>query len=208
MENLQSRFYFKVADSNFELEKSYRLRYNVYCQEKKWLAEYDCPDGLEKDTYDEYAVNVIALDEDFEVVGLMRILQQKNYGTLPFEKHPSLQGNKVMATSVAELSRFIVRSEKYSMNITKGLLRQVYRTSLDLGLENWTIVIEPSLIRLLKIFGWYFDPVSQPTKYFGAFTQVALGNIKHSESMWPETKPELETYYKANMNDPIAAIAS
>ena len=41
---------------------------------------------------------------------------------------------------------------------------------------------------------------------FGALTQVALGNIKHSESMWPATKPALKTFYTTDMSAASSAM--
>ena len=110
-------YYFKVADSEYELEKAFRLRYKVYCEEKKWLKKEDYPDGIEKDRYDKKAVHVIAFDEEFELVGNMRIIQQKDYRKLPFEDHPSLEGIKTNVPGLVELSRFVIRTDGNSIAV-------------------------------------------------------------------------------------------
>jgi N-acyl-L-homoserine lactone synthetase len=197
MEQMHSELYFKTASTDLELQQCYRMRYQVYCEEKRWLSTRDFPNGMEKDFYDENAVHVMAFDNDFRLVGLMRILQKKDFKVLPFEKHPAMKGKAFMAPDVAELSRLIVTAKKNRMDVTKGLLRAVYQTSRQMGIENWTIVIEPSLMRLLGIFDFVLEPLSLPAKYFGGFTQVALANISRSEKMWHEIKPQSEAFYQS-----------
>ncbi len=195
MELVDTDLYFKTATTVLELEKCFRLRYQVYCEEKRWLSPDDYPNGLEKDFYDEKSIHVMALDEDFQLVGLMRILQNKDYNSLPYENHPAMKDIRFMGSGVAELSRLIVTAKRNRMNVTRGLLRAVYQISRNLGIENWTIVIEPSLMRLLGNFDFVLEPLCTPAKYFGGFTQVALGNISRSEKMWKTTKPLAYTFY-------------
>ena len=82
------------------------------------------------------------------------------------------------------------------MEVTRGLVRAAYQKSIEIGIENVAIIIEPSLMRLLGMLGFVLEPICQPTKYFGGFTQVALVNIARSEEMWRSKKPELSNYYQ------------
>ncbi|MDO8863758.1 PEP-CTERM/exosortase system-associated acyltransferase [Haliea sp. E1-2-M8] len=56
---LASRFheYFKIglAQTQADLEKTYRIRYRVYCDEFSYLPAEDYPDGLESDEYDSFS---------------------------------------------------------------------------------------------------------------------------------------------------------
>lgn len=192
MESLQSDLYFKTAESDLELQSCYRLRFQVYCKEKRWISSKNFPDGLEIDEYDDKAVHVIAMDEDFRVVGLMRIIQEKDFTKLPYIDHPGMKGAEINLPNAAELSRFVVTSSRYRYYVLKGLFRAVYQTSRQLGLEHWIFVSEPSMIRFMEKFKFYFNPICTPAKYYGGFTLVATSNINSHEKIWKQ-RNETET---------------
>ena len=199
MESLQKELYFKVADSDFELQNCYRLRYKVYCEEKRWISPSDFPDKMERDEYDAKAVQVIAMNEDFKIVGTMRILREADFSRLPYQDHPAMNGNKVLADKAAELSRFVVTADQSRYYVVKGLLRAVYQTSRKMGIDNWIFMYEPSLKRLLASFKFYTDPVCLPTKYFGALTMVGLADIPKVEKVWRMNDPETWKFYTNEM---------
>lgn len=184
MESLQSDLYFKTAESDLELQSCYRLRFQVYCKEKRWLSTKNYPDGLEIDEYDDRAVHVIALDEDFQVVGLMRILRGRDYKKLPYLDHPGIRGKQINLPNVGELSRFVVTSSKYRYYVLKGIFRAIYQTSRQLGLEHWVFVSEPSMIRFMERFKFYFNPICTPAKFYGGFTLIATSDINSHEGIW------------------------
>jgi N-acyl-L-homoserine lactone synthetase len=190
METLQSDLYFKTVSTELELQSCYRLRFQVYCKEKRWLSPIDYPGGMETDEYDAKAVHVIAMDEDFKIVGMMRILCEKDFIKLPYYDHPGLKGKKLEAPNVAELSRFVVTASKNRFLVLKGLIRAIYQTSRKIGIGNWVFVSEPSLIRLLEKFKFYFDPISPPSKYYGGFTLVARCDIGRTEAKWRRSDAE------------------
>jgi N-acyl-L-homoserine lactone synthetase len=190
MEPIHSELYFKVAESQLELESCYRMRYQVYCQEKKWLSDQEFHNGLETDEYDSKAINVIAYNEDFQPVGTMRILREQDYNKLPFEDHPGFKGKELKLDNLAELSRFIVIGDKNRNYILKGLIRMIYQTSKKIGIDYWVFVSEPGLIRFLERFRYYFTPVCLPSKYYGGFTLAALCDIKKTESIWYKNDQE------------------
>jgi N-acyl-L-homoserine lactone synthetase len=190
MESLPTELYFKTASTELELQNCYRLRFQVYCKEKRWLSESAFPDGLEIDEYDGKAVHVIAMDEDFKVVGMMRVLREIDFPKLPYYDHPGLKGKKLEASRVAELSRFVVTASKNRFLVLKGLIRAVYQTSRNIGVDNWVFVSEPSMIRFLERFKYYFDPISTPSKYYGGFTLVARCDIGRTEAKWRRSDAE------------------
>jgi N-acyl-L-homoserine lactone synthetase len=194
MESLGSDLYFKTADTDFELQSCYRLRFQVYCKEKRWLPAGNFPDGLEIDEYDEKAVHVIALDEDFTIVGLMRILLENNYGKLPYLNHPAMKGERIDLPNCAELTRFVITPSKYRYYVLKGIFRAAYQVSRRLGVENWIFVSEPSMIRFMDRFKFYFTPFCTPAKYYGGFTLVATCNVAATEEIWRQKDPETLTF--------------
>jgi N-acyl-L-homoserine lactone synthetase len=184
METLHNELYFKIAETQSELQSCYRMRYQVYCQEKGWLSGNDFPDGMESDEYDEKAVHVIAYNEEFQPVGTMRILRNQDFDRLPFQDHPGFKGKELKLKNFSELSRFIVVGEKNRNYILKGLIRMIYQTSKKLGIDYWVFVSEPGMIRFLERYRYYFDPLCLPSKYYGGFTLAALCDIRKTEAVW------------------------
>ncbi|MBN1599466.1 MAG: GNAT family N-acetyltransferase [Bacteroidales bacterium] len=197
MEFLQNELYFKIADTDFELQSCYRLRFHVYCKEKRWLSPGKFPDELEIDEYDDKAVHVIAMDENFKIVGMMRILKESDYKKLPFLDHPGLKGTSFHAPNMAELSRFIVNATQNRYYVLKGLIRAVYQTSRKIGVDNWIFVSEPSLVRFLERFKFYFDPICPPAKYYGGFTLAAQCDIGRTEAIWHRSDHEALMFNQA-----------
>ena len=78
-----------IDDSPHLLEKSQRLRYQVYCVERRFLNAEDYPNQLEFDQFDRDSVHVGVLDADDELIGTARIVKPNSAG-LPFLLHCSL----------------------------------------------------------------------------------------------------------------------
>jgi N-acyl amino acid synthase of PEP-CTERM/exosortase system len=68
------------------LERSYRLRYQVYCLERKFLNARDYPDGLEIDRFDAQALHIGAIDVHGELAGTARVVRPSDLG-LPIFEH-------------------------------------------------------------------------------------------------------------------------
>jgi N-acyl-L-homoserine lactone synthetase len=192
MEREDNDLYFKIAESVLDLEKCYRLRYQVYCEEKRWLSPNDFPDGMETDEFDNKAVHVMALDADFNCVGIMRIIKDCDHDRLPFLDHPGMKGKSYKTNNLAELSRFVITAKTNRHLVLKGLLRLVYLTSRRIGVDNWVYVSEPSLIRFIDRYKYYFNPICAPAKYYGGFTLIAACDISETEARWKTN--DMETW--------------
>jgi N-acyl amino acid synthase of PEP-CTERM/exosortase system len=100
-----------IDDAPQLLEKSYRLRYQVYCVERRFLSEEDYPDQLEVDEFDTRAVHVGAVDAHGELVGTVRILKGTVAG-LPMFRHCSLFPDQATlydsANTLVEVSRLAI----------------------------------------------------------------------------------------------------
>jgi len=68
------------------LEQSYRLRYQVYCLERKFLRAEDYPNGLEIDEFDRHAAHIGAIDSHGELAGTARVVRASEQG-LPIFEH-------------------------------------------------------------------------------------------------------------------------
>ena len=68
------------------LDKSYSLRYQVYCLERKFLRAEDYPQGLEIDEFDRHSIHVGAVDARGELAGTARAVKISEIG-LPLFRH-------------------------------------------------------------------------------------------------------------------------
>jgi N-acyl-L-homoserine lactone synthetase len=192
--------YFKRADTEKELKSCQSIRYKVYCKERKWLTAAHYPDELESDIYDEKSPTFIALNDDFDVVGLMRVIKGSDYGTLPFLDHPSIRKIDVNISTMIELSRYIVVSSKNRSLISHGIFRISHHYCRQHGITDYVILIEPSLHRLIERFYWFYKPMCTPALYYGAFTYPAICNVKQIEKIWYTKYPMNYQFYMDKSN--------
>jgi len=68
------------------LEQSYRLRYEVYCLERKFLPAEHYPSGLEIDEFDCHSVHVGALDNSGALAGTARAVKASALGLPIFDR--------------------------------------------------------------------------------------------------------------------------
>ena len=68
------------------LDKSYGLRYQVYCLERKFLRASDYPEGLEIDEFDRHSIHVGAVDGCGELAGTARVVTISEIG-FPLFRH-------------------------------------------------------------------------------------------------------------------------
>jgi N-acyl amino acid synthase of PEP-CTERM/exosortase system len=93
------------------LEEIYRLRYEVYCLERKFLSADDFPDGLESDEYDPCSTQIAAYNLDDVIVGSVRLVQPTPSLQFPFEAHCKVFEDYKFPSREAsgEISRLVVR---------------------------------------------------------------------------------------------------
>jgi N-acyl amino acid synthase of PEP-CTERM/exosortase system len=75
-----------IDDRRALLERGYRLRYQVYCVERKFLRAEDYPDGLEIDRFDRHAIHVGAIDMHGDLAGTARVVRPSEIGLPIFER--------------------------------------------------------------------------------------------------------------------------
>lgn len=88
-----------------------RLRYEVYCEECKFLAAADYLSGLETDEFDSRSVHVAAHNQNDQVVGTVRLVMAMVEQAFPFEEHCSVFPDFAFPPKeqCAEVSRLIVK---------------------------------------------------------------------------------------------------
>jgi N-acyl amino acid synthase of PEP-CTERM/exosortase system len=168
------------------------IRYQVYCLERKFenAAEHD--NGLERDDFDATAIHSLVFHRPtLDPIGTARLILPHHAASgLPIER--LLQENGLRAedhfpmATVAEVSRFSISNqlrrrcskessetdagrarETCSVLPCLGLLQDLLRGSVALGLTHWAAVMEPKLLRMLAGMGIHTTPVGPLVSYHG-----------------------------------------
>ena len=121
-------FDFSVIDGFHQLQDSYLLRYQVYCQQMGFLtsdAYTSDTSELETDQYDQHSIHIGGVDKEGGLVDSVRLVQSSNLG-FPLQEHCVLfdEHKKLFdktddeLSHYAEISRLVV-----SPNTISGLTR-------------------------------------------------------------------------------------
>jgi N-acyl-L-homoserine lactone synthetase len=151
----------------------FRLRFEVYCVERNFLPGMN---GLEFDEFDKNSRHVALRNRHSgELVGTVRMVMPVSGGTE--HRFPMLQVcepahlDLLPVTSTVEISRFAIsksrRGPSASALLRLGLVQGLVRLSGELGLTHWCAVMEPSLLRLLRMTSINFVPVGPLVEYHG-----------------------------------------
>jgi N-acyl amino acid synthase of PEP-CTERM/exosortase system len=151
-----------------------RLRYEVYCLERRFVDAALCAEGQESDEYDPHAVHFAATTPAGSVVATLRLVLDSPLG-FPLEAHAdglieTRPGTERARTG--EISRLIVAPDYRAGTIRQplmllGLFRHLYEECCRLGLGYLVAGMEGSLARLLRRLGILFLPLGASINYFG-----------------------------------------
>lgn len=185
MAAVRQEFAVEIADTPETQAEAFRLRYQVYCLERKFEPGLD---GLETDAYDAMSHHLllrhIASQEAIGTVRLIRPRLRGPHSELPMEQLSSLlKLRQLPRERVAEVSRFALSKSRRVASGCMGhllrlaLIRGIVQLSGDLKLSHWCALMEPKLLRLLQTSSIYFHQVGGLLEHHG-FRQpsyVALG---------------------------------
>jgi len=163
---------FISAETREDLEKVFRLRYQVYCVELGVESKNDS--GLHKDIYDEYAVHFLALDNNDEPVGTLRALPN-NPLRFPMEADFPLADymNKKGISRAVEGGRFAIKKTilpearaVVGFGLMKGLIDYCRATGIN-DIFNTTQV---KIVKRFAVTG--FHQIGEPFEYRGSWAGV------------------------------------
>jgi len=213
-----------LDDSPQLLEKSYRLRYQVYCLERKFLPAEDYPYGLELDEFDREAVHVGVVDPHGELAGTARVIHTGSTG-LPVLRYCTLfsnetvlndAGNKVVEPSRLSISRNYTRRRddgfygipevpdsteqaKWPQRSNRGgvfgtLLKGLYQATKRLGATHWIVATEKSLQRRLVQFGMPFSLAGPESDFGGLVAPYIMSLAEWDEVILSRQIPALDDF--------------
>lgn len=176
------------------LQRSYALRYDVYCHERDFLPAADYPDGLEHDAFDRHSVHLGVVNTRGDLVATARLVELGD-AHLPFSDHCCIFPDEPVlhdpTRRVVEISRLLV-SRKHNLRPRDGyqgvqgpavgsdglnrrgggaivfaLYKTIYQTSKRRGFSHWVIAAEESLRRLVARYGFPFRAIGPVSDYYG-----------------------------------------
>lgn len=182
-----------VADTPELIAEVFRLRYQVYCVEKGYEPGYD---GMESDEFDSDARHVLLIHRaSGDAVGTVRVVPSSSTSGvrgLPMAAvcAPSVMRNLPPRTT-GEISRFALSKQRRmscraGSMVRLGLMQGIVRLSGELGLADWCAIMEPMLLRLLRMNAIHFAPLGPLVEYHG-LRQPSCGNIARVlAQMWAQ----------------------
>jgi N-acyl amino acid synthase of PEP-CTERM/exosortase system len=201
-DSLSPYFVGQVLDTDRRLlDESYRLRYQVYCLERRFLSPDPYPDQMETDVYDPYSVHIGVVNLQSELAATTRLVQQSEAGQPMFDHCTIFPGTSIRddeTRKIVEISRLSVSrrynrragDDFYSLQGLTGrtdgperrrngelvmtLYKAVYQASKRRGFTHWLAATEKSLQRLIARYGFPFRPIGPETDYFGSVTPYLL----------------------------------
>lgn len=204
-------YIFRKAKGERDYHDLFKLRYRVYCLEKKWLDKNNYPDQKERDTYDSYSTHFIAQGVNGQIVATSRLIEYwRTVEGLPIQKHPKLSNWFSEKKMCAEMSRFAidynikeldVKPWVMGKKITLGLTHAIYHYSKSIGIEEIYIVAEIPFMSLMNSWGFCFKTIAEPDFYMGDICIPAILNIEECEKHMQIKKPSLYQWFQKEITN-------
>lgn len=182
-----------------DLEEAYKLRYEIFCKELKWLPLNAKEE--DKDQYDEKAVHFGVFNKESILIGYNRIVLPKN----PFmveEVFIDLIKNYNLSKKeedIIEISRLGVRKE-YRNSTSFGridllLCKLIYFWSLENKIRYWLMVVRTEYLNSIR----NILPCNQigDIKYYqkGVGTIAAIIDLREAENHILKENPSLYKWF-------------
>ena len=186
--------YFSTASASnaASFQLAFALRYQVYCIERQFEDPTPQLNNQESDQFDRHSIHSLLIYRPTqEVIGTARlILPLSSPESLPIQRLLRMNGidseQYFPNGTVGEVSRFAISKEYrrrlfvssdfgQTAGLTRlrsnlpflGLVQEVLRQSIDVGVEYWAAIMEPQLMRMLASIGIEFSPVGPLISYHG-----------------------------------------
>lgn len=159
---------YRIVENAEEKKLIYKLRYDIYCEEKKWLDSSNYLKCQESDKYDESSLHFGAFDINNILVGSVRLILPKNGMAIPIEKdfEISISSNQ----KKVEISRLVIPKDRRGLNILGGLLWEIYNWGITNDITHAYAIVEINLLNYINRKGYPFKTIKEGKNYFGAYT--------------------------------------
>lgn len=202
---MNNKITYRIVTEPDLIEKIYRLRYQIYVEELKFISPHRCSNGKEIDKFDLIAIHIGAFDSEGELCGAVRLVPDSEF-KFPLEEHcyyPLIEHYIGLSRKrIFEISRLVI-SKKYRFNgpgsnyfkrltpLLFGMYSVAYHESVKLGINYWIAAMEHSLFKLVGNHGFKFRQIGEPIEYFGKVTPY-LGDLETIEELVNAPQKNLE----------------
>lgn len=195
------------------------LRFQIYCEECKFLPESQYPDKLESDDCDRLSAHFCTFNLREELIGYVRLVGPDAEGLFPFQHHgAALHRDTVLPppARAAEISRLMVRRDYRrrrgdtlsGANVAEedqhpvperrnsqpqallSMFHQMYLYSLENDVQYWYAAMERALVRSLSRMGFAFQQLGPETDYYGPVAPY-LADLRKLEDAVGAASPPL-----------------
>lgn len=197
---LQNNYLVEWAKDEPTIEAALKLRYQVFCIEEGVIPSIE-GSLLERDQHDADAHHIILKERATgEVVGTVRLLTEGE--GLPMRAACGPLMDEFPLQTMGEVSRFSLFGTSSAGLYRLGLLRGIYRVSLQLGLTHWCAMMEPRLLRLLNATGIKFNPLGPMVEAYGP-RQPSTASVAESVNYIRDRRPEYFDYVIRPLEDEL-----
>jgi N-acyl amino acid synthase of PEP-CTERM/exosortase system len=194
------------------MKEHYRLRYQVYCVERKFLPAANFPHGLEMDDFDRHAGHVGAMDARGTLAATARVVKVTAAGPgLPLFQHCKIFAEETELldpdNTVVEISRLSM-SRAYRRRQLNGLsegrdvrrdvfltvLKAIYQATKRLGATHWVAATEISLQRMVAQYRFPFRAVGPECDYGGRVSPYLMNLAEFDLVILSRRIPELDDF--------------
>lgn len=220
----QCYFEFRQVDASPDwMEEAFKLRYQVYCLERDFLAASDYPSEMESDEFDSHSEHFSAYDRMEQIAGSVRLVRHSEHLGYPFQAHCPVYPDVTLPPDgeAEEISRLVV-SKNYRRRrednwigineedvqpppdiaakrgghpiIVLGLYRAMFAYSRANGVRYWYAAMERSLARLLGRYGFDFTQIGPQVDYYGPVA-VYLADLRALEARVSAENPTLFKWF-------------
>src|SRR5437867_12338611 len=156
------------------MEAIFRLRFDVYARQCRFIREEDYLMHSEWDEYDFRSLHFAAMDPNGVVVGTSRMILTNQQLSPLMKSFPEITAQYHFSPgAVTEISRFLISKKlrnpkndspafpKESLpglcsygEIAYGLCQRMFEETQQRGITHWCALMEKSLLVLLRIYGF------------------------------------------------------
>ncbi len=175
---------FKIAQTQFELDAVYKLSWDIYGNEFKYINPDEYPGSKYSDKYDKYSVVFICLRKNM-VIGTLRLILDSPLGFY-LERDFPIVSPHVLRTTIAELSRFVVL-KKYrggTQFVSFGLLQAAIKFNKTKGIMYWYVLMGKRIKKSFDKYGINIEPLA-----YTALTEQQLQERKLMEEYYKVVNP-------------------
>lgn len=175
-------------------EKLFRFRYEQYVSNLKWFRHDDYPDGLVRDSFEDFSHNYIALDEHGMIIGSIRITMDSHDG-LPLENcitFVELRNGRALA----QLGRLVIEPKYYAKGLGAILMKTGYKCAVRYGVTHIVMSVSQGIQDLYRKMGFvqigdkYLDWLCPIT-----FSVTMVLDCIAAQKEWSSTHPRLYRFF-------------